>query len=163
MTCKPCRSCGRVFFDSAEYRTCSSCALKLSARRLTIMFWVMIGALLALWVAVLNARGGEVTERFLDEIAQRESGNNHHAVGAHNEHGSYQLKGCAVRAVNAHYHWSHRLADMHDDEIARAYCRAYLLITESRLLTLTRRQPTQAELYAAYRLGVHGWIHARTH
>lgn len=98
-----------------------------------------------------------VSEEFLDGIAQRESGNNPAAKGRHGEAGAYQLRPCAVQAVNTKWGWacSHRVAAV---QHGRAYARAYCMLVEERLRPFFGRSPTQQEVYNAYRIGPSGAI-----
>lgn len=116
--------------------------------------------LLLLWVAfqIGRAYGGVVTEDFLDSIAQRESGNNPHAVGKAGEVTAYQLKPCAVRDVNKYFGWTAEIRALRQPSVARAYARGFCLILEQRMTAVCGRYPSEAELYRAYQLGFRGWI-----
>lgn len=87
---------------------------------------------------------------------------NHRAVGRHGEIGAYQLKPIALRDVNKNFGWRYTVADLRDPSPARAVATAFLGLQERKLLGYLRRQPTQSEIYSAYRYGFAGWKRRNT-
>ncbi len=125
------------------------------ARRVAVLAATALAVLLCGWAT--SCRGSVVTEEFLDRIAQRESGNNPLAIGRHGERGAYQLRLCAVQEVNNTLGWRMPF-EAASVKHGRAYARAYCLRVEKLLRSALRRQPTQPEVYDAYRLGPTGFL-----
>lgn len=160
-----CKGCGEQIVPGPQ--RCESCeweAQKLSfhqaSRRAEFGFAIVLIVVAILLFALVNkSKGGVVTEELLNDIRRIESANNSRAVGSRGERGAYQLKAIAVRDVNARFGWAFTPADMHRDPVARAYCRAYLLILERRMLA-AGFTPTHSTIYGAYRYGFRGWTRA---
>jgi hypothetical protein len=87
----------------------------------------------------------------------KESGMNHSAVGRAGEIGAWQVKPIALKDVNRHFGWRYTAADLRLEANASRIAAAYLMMQERRLRVLLRRQPSQFEIYGAYRLGFAGW------
>lgn len=142
------RTCPECFSPTKDPGICERCRWRESSRFLVLIVVLSLG-LIAL---CQSCRGSVVTEPFLDSIAQRESGNNPSAIGRAGELGAYQLKRCAVAQVNSDRGWRMPFRRAAVDH-GRAYARAYCLYIERVLSVRMRRQPSQSEIYRAYRFG----------
>lgn len=152
--CRPCTECGRPNYGTYRERICTGCALRRTFRLYDLSIIILI-VLLAAALGALKAKGGGlVSEQLLDDIRWSESRGNSMAIGRAGERGAYQLKPIAVREVNRVTGWSWAPADMHRDEVGRAYARALLNIYESRLARALGRAPTRELLLASYRRGI---------
>lgn len=127
--------------------------IQFSERVFKYCAWVGVALIL---VAILTAKRSDgasvVTEEFLDRVAWIESRNNPNAVGKAGERSAYQLTPKAVEHVRTERGWKHSFSEA-TKRHARAYARAYLIICERVLTKRLKRQPTQAEVYAAYNRG----------
>jgi hypothetical protein len=115
----------------------------------------MIGMLLLL--ATPPCYASQVTPEFVHWVGVRESGMNHAAVGRAGEIGAWQVKPIALRDVNKHFGWRYTVADLRLEANASRIATAFLRLQERRLRVLLRRQPSQSEIYGAYRLGFARW------
>ena len=147
-----CRSCNCYLVSLTDGPRCRKC----SEIRI-MLFWI---ALITLGFLILcaRARGGVVTEEFLDRVAWTESRNNPAARGKHGELGAWQLKAIAVTEVNRIWGWRLRHQDVCNPVVGRAAAQAYCLTLERALVRGLGRQPSQVELYRAYRLGAAGFM-----
>lgn len=118
--------------------------------------------MLLLLILAIPCSASVVTPEFVQWVGMKESGMNHRAVGRHGEIGAFQIKPVALRDVNKHFGWRYTVADLRDPSPARAVATAFLGLQERRLRVHLRRQPTQSELYGAYRYGFAGWKRRNT-
>lgn len=95
----------------------------------------------------------------VDAIAQVESGGDCQAVGDNGKaRGAWQMHKAAWdesgKRLKASFHFSYA----HDKGISRRYAEAYVAILSEGLERHLGRKPTNQEVYAAYRLGLAGFI-----
>ena len=147
-----CRSCNCYLVSLTEGPRCFDCR---SRRR--VLLWVALLTIGFLFLCA-RARGGVVTEEFLDRVAWTESRNNPAARGKHGELGAWQIKAIAVAECNRVYGWRLSHGSVVDQVVGRAAARGYCLILENTLRARLGRQPSPSELYRSYRLGAAGFM-----
>ena len=115
----------------------------------------------------VQARAADVAQpvsvRFLDALERIESGGNTHAIGdGGRARGAYQFWAAAWDDVSAHriargQSVVHYVFGSTNRAVARSYAASYLGKLHQTLTTALRREPTPAELYAAWNLGPSGF------
>ena len=119
---------------------------------------------LALLILLASQVSAEVVNgKFVDRVAVVESRTDHAAIGdGTRARGAWQMWADAWNQINSdrrkvglfQYDWA---TYAHDPVVARQYATAYLIWTERSLARRLGRQPTAAEVYAAWNLGVGGF------
>ena len=106
--------------------------------------------------AMTRCHGSEVTPAFVQWVVKVESGGNPNARGKNGERGLMQVKPIALADVNKHFGWRYVPSDLFKAEIALKVGEAYLRLQEKRLVKRLKRQPSQSEIYGAFRRGFKG-------
>tara|TARA_R100000808_G_scaffold6651_1_gene19585 strand:- start:2838 stop:3434 length:597 start_codon:yes stop_codon:yes gene_type:complete len=122
----------------------------------------LIGAA-CVFLAVHCAPAAELSLSLLDAIGRVESGLNHAAVGDGGAaRGAWQMHRAAFedasqwRKARGLEVWDY--SKVHHPVVGRAYAYSYLAILDSRLKgVMGDREPTAADLYCAWNLGVRGY------
>lgn len=129
--------------------------------KLEILIRLIIGALVAL--AIAKAMSAEIEyERFLDALAQIESGGDHRKIGQQHERGAYQIRREAWTDVSAilksqgkrTYGWT---IWAHDPAMSRQYAAIYVRQLAARYTVHEHWGPTVRDLYCMWNLGYEGY------
>ena len=119
----------------------------------------VLGAVIVFMIcgtAMTRCHGSEVTPAFVDWAIQRESKGNPKARGKNGEVGLLQIKRIALADVNADAGTNYTMRDLLDPVVNRWVGTRFMHIQERRLVAYLRRQPSQSEIYGAFRRGFKG-------
>lgn len=95
----------------------------------------------------------------VDAIAQVESGGDTQAVGdGSRARGAWQMHEGAWEDAGKRLKTNFHFCYAHDKGISRRYAEAYVAILSEGLERHLKRKPTNQEVYAAYRLGLGGFL-----
>lgn len=98
-------------------------------------------------------------DKLTDSIGMIESGMDHQAVGDNGAaRGAWQLHKAAWADAGKRLGLKFDWAYAHDKGIGRRYAKAYVELTVERLEMRLGREPSPQEVYAAWRLGVGGFM-----
>lgn len=97
-----------------------------------------------------------VTEKFIDEQIQRESGGNPRAIGKAGEVGLGQISLIALEDLNAAYGRNWKPEDRFCPVENRKMTRSFFVLIEKRFRAVTGRQPTEKQLERVYIRGLEG-------
>lgn len=120
----------------------------------------MINKIVAILALCAVAKAGQVDSNFVSAVGKIESSNNPNAVGdSGRARGEFQFWKPAWDQINAarkargqpQYDWA---VYAHDKAIAGQYAYEYLSWIESSLCRRLKRQPSKAEIYAGFNLGL---------
>lgn len=98
-----------------------------------------------------------VTPRFLDAIMAVESGGRDTARGKRGELGAFQFRRAAWADVQRMTGWRQPFTSATNRTTSRTHAARYLRHLETSLIAARGRQPTRAELFAAWNLGFAGF------
>jgi len=109
------------------------------------------------------AQAVEVNGALIHAVAMVESNNNHRAVGDQGKaNGAFQMwkpawSDCSRWLKKNGFKTTSYEKGVNDPTISHQYCKIYLSLLHSQLRRKMGRDPSAAELYAAYNLGVRGF------
>tara|TARA_R100000406_G_scaffold4221_1_gene3027 strand:+ start:4759 stop:5373 length:615 start_codon:yes stop_codon:yes gene_type:complete len=105
----------------------------------------------------------EINGKLIHAVAMVESNNNHRAVGDQGKaNGAFQMwkpawQDCSKWLKRNGFKTTTYEKGVNDPTISHQYCKVYLSILNSQLRRSIGREPSAAELYAAYNLGFTGF------
>ena len=105
----------------------------------------------------------EINGKLIHAVAMVESNNNHRAVGDQGKaNGAFQMwkpawQDCSKWLKRNGFKTTSYEKGVNDPTISHQYCKVYLSILNSQLRRSIGREPSAAELYAAYNLGFTGF------
>ena len=105
----------------------------------------------------------EINGKLINAVAMVESNNNHRAVGDQGKaNGAFQMwkpawQDCSKWLKRNGFKTTPYEKGVNDPTISHQYCKVYLSILNSQLRRSIGREPSAAELYAAYNLGFTGF------
>ena len=105
----------------------------------------------------------EINGKLIHAVAMVESNNNHRAVGDQGKaNGAFQMwkpawQDCSKWLKRNGFKTTSYEKGVNDPTISHQYCKVYLSILNSQLRRSIGREPSAAELYAAYNLGYTGF------
>lgn len=109
------------------------------------------------------AQAVEINGKLINAVAMVESNNNHRAVGDQGKaNGAFQMwkaawQDCSKWLKRNGFKTTTYEKGVNDPTISHQYCKIYLSILNSQLRRSIGREPSAAELYAAYNLGFTGF------
>ena len=109
------------------------------------------------------AQAVEINGKLIHAVAMVESNNNHRAVGDQGKaNGAFQMwkpawQDCSKWLKRNGFKTTTYEKGVNDPTISHQYCKVYLSILNSQLRRSIGREPSAAELYAAYNLGFTGF------
>ena len=109
------------------------------------------------------AQAVEINGKLIHAVAMVESNNNHRAVGDQGKaNGAFQMwkpawQDCSKWLKRNGFKTTPYEKGVNDPTISHQYCKVYLSILNSQLRRAIGREPSAAELYAAYNLGYTGF------
>jgi len=110
-----------------------------------------------------TASAVEINGKLIHAVAMVESNNNHRAVGDQGKaNGAFQLwkpawSDCSAWLKKNGFKTTSYKEGVNDPNISHQYCKVYLSLLHSQLRRKLGRDPSAAELYCAYNLGVRGF------
>ena len=109
------------------------------------------------------AQAVEINGKLIHAVAMVESNNNHRAVGDQGKaNGAFQMwkpawTDCSRWLKKNGFKTTPYEKGVNDPQIAHIYCKTYLALLHSQLRRSMGRDPTAADLYCAYNMGVRGF------
>ena len=130
-----------------------------TANKLNIRFLTAAGCFAFMAVA----QAVEINGKLIHAVAMVESNNTHRAVGDQGKaNGAFQMwkpawQDCSKWLKKNGFKTTPYEKGVNDPTISHQYCKVYLSILNSQLRRSIGREPSAAELYAAYNLGYTGF------
>jgi len=110
-----------------------------------------------------TASAVEINGQLIHAVAMVESNNNHRAVGDQGKaNGAFQMwkpawADCSAWLKRNGFKTTSYKEGVNDPNISHQYCKVYLSLLHSQLRRKLDRDPTAADLYCAYNLGLRGF------